>query len=87
MICLRRQFTLNIKPYFLGKNMENIPNCHVLIFVFSVQSVLTFTTLWVNSVNDKFMIFSLFFPENRTCHFMQISSIGDNLHEMSNSIF
>ena len=31
-------------------------------------------------------IFFLFFPENRIWHFMQIVSIGDNLHEMSNSV-
>ena len=32
-------------------------------------------------------IFFLFFPENRSCHFMQIVSIGNNLHEMSNPAF
>ena len=31
--------------------------------------VLTFTTLWVDSVDDKLMIFFLFFPENRILHF------------------
>ena len=41
--------------------------------------------LWANSADDKFMIFFLFFfPENRICHFMQIVSTGDNLHEMLN---
>ena len=29
----------------------------------------------------------IFFPENRIWHFMQIVSIGDNLHEMSNPVF
>ena len=29
----------------------------------------------------------LYFPENRIWHFMQIVSIGDNLHEMSNPLF
>ena len=48
---------------------------------------LTFTTLWAFSADDKLMIFFLFFPENRIWHFMQIVSLGDNLHEMSNSVF
>ena len=30
--------------------------------------------------------FFLLFPENRIRHFMQIVSIGDNLHEMSNPV-
>ena len=51
------------------------------------QSTLTFTTLWANSADDDSMIFFLFFPENRIWHFMQIVSIGDNLHEMSNPVF
>ena len=29
----------------------------------------------------------LFFQENRIRHFMQIVSIGDNLHEMSKPVF
>ena len=33
------------------------------------------------------MIFVLFSPENRIWHLMQIVSIEDNLHEMSNPIF
>ena len=33
------------------------------------------------------MIFFLFFPESIFWHFMQIVSSGDNLHEMSKSIF
>ena len=51
---------------------------------------LTFTTLWPNSADDKFIIFPpenkfshfmqtasyLFSPENRIWHFMQIVSIG-----------
>ena len=32
------------------------------------------------------MIFFIFFPENRTWHFMQIVSTGDNLHEMSHRV-
>ena len=48
---------------------------------------LTFTTLMANSADSKFVIFFLFFQENRTWHFMQIISNGDNLHEMSNPVF
>ena len=29
----------------------------------------------------------VFFLENRICHFMQIVSYGDNLHEMTDPIF
>ena len=32
------------------------------------------------------IFFLIFFPENRFWHFMQIVSIGDNLHEMSNPV-
>ena len=49
--------------------------------------LLTFTTLWAFSADDKMMLFFLFFPENRIWHFMQIVSLGDNLHEMSNPVF
>ena len=49
-----------------------------------VNSPLTFTTFWVNSSDDKLVIF---FPDNRIWHFMQTVSNGDNLHEMSNPIF
>ena len=48
---------------------------------------LTFTTLWAFSADDRLMIFFLFFPENRIWHFMQIVSLGDNLHEMSYPVF
>ena len=34
-----------------------------------------------------FEIFFLIFPENTLWHFMQIVSLGDNLHEMSKPIF
>ena len=35
------------------------------------------------SADDTLQYFSYFFPENRFCSFMQIVSLGDNLHEMS----
>ena len=35
----------------------------------------------------NFFFFFHFFPGKRTCHFFQIVSIGDNLHEMSNPVF
>ena len=47
---------------------------------------LTFTMLWANSADDKLMKFFLFFLENRIWHFMQIASLGDNVHEVSNPI-
>ena len=60
----------------------------VCLFVFCYFSILTFTTLWANSADDKLMIlFFLFYPENGIWHFMQIVSTGDNLYEMSNLVF
>ena len=47
---------------------------------------LSFTTLWSNSADNKLMIRLLFFPENRLWYFMQIVSLGDNLHEISKPI-
>ena len=32
-------------------------------------------------------MFFLVFPENKLWHFMQIASLGDNLHEMSEPVF
>ena len=51
------------------------------------KQYLAFTTLWANSADDKLIIILLFSPQNRLWHFMQIISLGDNLHEMSKSIF
>ena len=44
--------------------------------------ILTFTMLCANSADDKLMIFL----ENRICHFMQIVSLGDSLHEVTDPI-
>ena len=46
---------------------------------FTVAGTLAFTTLWAFSVDDKLMIFFLFFPEKQDLTF----HAGDNLHEMS----
>ena len=43
---------------------------------------LTFTTLLVNSADDKLIFFFLFFPQNMFQNFMQFVSSGDNLHKM-----
>ena len=43
--------------------------------------------LWANSADDKLVVFFLFFWENMLWHFMQIVSLGDNLHEMPKPIF
>ena len=53
----------------------------------SYKAGFTFTTILANSVDDKLMMFFLFFPENRIWYFMQIISMGDNLHEMSKTVF
>ena len=39
------------------------------------KSGLSFNTVWINSADDKLIIFFLFFPENRIWHFMQIVSL------------
>ena len=50
--------------------------------------VLPFTTLCANSVDDKSVIFSLFFSENRVQYSCKLSPLaGDNLHEMSDPVF
>ena len=40
-----------------------------------------------NSADHKLIILFLFFLENRIWHFMQIVSLGDILHEVSDPIF
>ena len=45
------------------------------------------TTLLANSADDKLMISSLIFHENRIWHFMQNVSSGDILHEISKPVF
>ena len=40
----------------------------------AVTGILTFTTFWAFSADDRLMIFFLFFPENRIWHFKQIVS-------------
>ena len=53
----------------------------------ATYTVLIITTLRANLADDKLIIFCLFFQENRICHFKQIVSIVDNLHEISNHVF
>ena len=50
-------------------------------------NLLTLSTLGKIFSRRYFEIFFLFFPENRIWHFMQIVSLGDNLHEMSYTVF
>ena len=44
---------------------------------------LTLSMLWTESADDEL----IFFIENQFWHFMQIVSLGDNLHEMSKPVF
>ena len=44
---------------------------YIGIRVYSI--ILTFTTLWAYSADNKLMLFFLFFPENRIWHYMQTS--------------
>ena len=73
----------NFKIYFFKKSKTKFKITSGAVWI----GTLTFTTLWAFSADDKMMLFFLFFPENRIWHFMQIVSLGDNLHEMSNPVF
>ena len=57
-----------------------------MLSVANLHGAFTFSTLWANSADDKLIIFFSFFLENRFRHLMQIVSIEDNLHEMSNPV-
>ena len=46
-----------------------------------------FFTLLVNLAGDKLIIVFLFFQDYRIWHFVQIVSIGENMHEMSKPVF
>ena len=75
---------------FHSKSTDNLVDIKLYIQVQvtnAADNTLTFTTLWAFLADDKMMLFFLFFPENRIWHFMQIVSLGDNLHEMSNPVF
>ena len=60
---------------------------HLRRFNHDESKDLTLSTLGKIFSRRHFEIFFLFFPENRIWHFMQIVSLGDNLHEMSNPVF
>ena len=63
-------FQETLDPFF-WKNLEYTNNLYLSLGKCSRQQT-----------DDIF----LFFPENRILHFMQIVSIGDNLHDMSNPV-
>ena len=54
------------------------PFCFLLLFFFFLH--LTLYGQIQQMTDDIFLFF--FFPENRLWHFMQIVSLGDNLHEL-----
>ena len=74
------------------QNNPDYPHIHVVrsansLLTYTVhRNLLTLSMLWSDSADDKLMIFFLFFLGNRIWHFMQIVSLGDSLHEMSNPI-
>ena len=61
--------------------------CHVARTFWQTNGTSTFTTLWANSVDNKWMIFFLFFPWNRHWPVMQNVSKGGILLERSEPIF
>ena len=99
-MCPTRHFVyIFFNPVFqvsTAKNEINLFNNHVLIVApvtFAPAGAMTpsaeflyhYFSLWAISADDKLTIF-LFFPENGIKHFLQIVSIGDSLHEMTNPV-
>ena len=87
----KQMIHMKYQDLFSLKNKRNILECHLLQILLGALRVkilhqleqYIFVTLYTNSADDKLMIFFLFYPENRLSHFIQIVSLGDNLHEMS----
>ena len=63
-------------------------SCHIWIYTVykSIRFGLQGSTLSMLGKKNYTEIF-LFFPENRIQHFMQIVSLGDNLHEIAKPTF
>ena len=66
---------------FLWRTGDNYPR------IIIKESSLTFITCSAISTDNKLVILFLYLPENRIWHFLQLVSIGDNLHKMSNPVF
>ena len=62
----------------LGSSIFSSPN-FVIGYLLPVSGKIQQTTNW--------RYFSKISPKNRILHVMQIASIGENLHEMSKSVF
>ena len=75
---------LNVSP---SENKDYYHYFKLSPSVFWPGAMLTLSTLGKIFSRRHFEIFFLFFSENRIWHFMQIVSLGDNLHEMSNPVF
>ena len=85
MIC-RKANRKSQKLSSLSKMEANVPSISSSINYLPYLS-LTLSTRGKNFSRQHFEVFFLFFPESKIQHFMQIVSIGDNLHEMSNPVF
>ena len=87
--CFQRRFSLSCKEkniHFLAveKKQTNKKQHHYLELCLGAYHF----ACWVKiSANNILKHFFLFFLENGIWHFMQIVSLGDNLHEVSNLIF
>ena len=66
------------RAHFAWSYKNEGTTCHLMCLV---------STLGKIFCRQHIEIFYLFLPENRIRHFMQIVSIGDNLHEMSYPFF
>ena len=64
--------------------LAQIEICNLSYSEFQVSKALTFTTLLATSADDKLMIF---FSENTNRPFMQITALGDNLHDILKTVF
>ena len=73
----------NLCKHFITKQYYQANNITASYYNYCKPTSLSI--IWADSADDKF-IFLLFFSENRIWHFIQIVTLGDNLHNMSNPI-
>ena len=87
-----RGFKWIVRTYFSLKNKKKMSVSSAAVLP-DAERVNSLISIWIifypgtNSADDTLVIIFLTSPENRIWHFMQSVSIGDTLHEMSNSVF
>ena len=74
--------------FVFPENMNKIARCHQENQGYPKHVYFFYLApLWAYSAGDKLMVVFLFFAENRNRYFMQIVSIGGNVHEMLKPVF